>query len=214
MTITECLQTIQRRYEFSTDYYHPDSEDFMLRLGLVNDAINIWANENGTQWRELVTSTGGTLNIDGEVEIPDLFMPTGKLQIGKEYYEYVTPEQIQECLHLDKGRLVYTVLGGEGHKVVKAFPNPGAVSFMFPYYKRAITFTSGADTADIEMSDPYFIIHTVVSDLFMDDGDNLRANVESQKANGKIDSMRLSNDSYPAFTDAKQPDYNFFGFGN
>lgn len=212
MTITECLQAIERRYEHGTDYYDATSEDFLLRLGLVNDKINMWEREAGMLWRELYTSTTDTLDANGEAVITNLHMPSGKLVIGDDYYEYLSPELIQESVRYETKDL-FTILGGNMTRKVKVYPNPGAVAFTLPYYKTATTFTAGTDTAAIEMSDPYFIVHMVCSDLFMDDGDQDRASIEIQIASEKMGAMRIQNEAVPPFTNAKQEDYKFSGFG-
>lgn len=214
MTITECLKSIERRYEHSTDYYDATSEDFLLRMGLANDKINMWEREAGSLWRELYTSSTGTLDADGEDLITDLHMPSGKIVVDGSYYDYLSPELVQESQRIEPTTKIYTILGGQMSRTVKVYPNPGAVAYSMPYFKAAHQYTDGADTTEIEMSDPYFIVHSVCGDLFMDDGDQDRASIEIQIAAEKMSAMRMQNESVPVHTDQYTKDYEFNGFGN
>ncbi len=213
MTITECLRAVERRYEHGTDYYDSSTEDFMLRLGLANDKINMWENESGMLWRELYSSATVTLDANGEAEIIDLHMPAGKVSLNGKLYPYMGPELIQEATYHTPSRELYTILNGDGHRTVKVHPNPGAAEITLPYYKNAHTYIDGDDTTAIEMADPYFIVHMVCSDLFMDDGDQDRASIEIQIGSEKLASMRMRNETAPPHTDEYADDYDFIGLG-
>jgi len=49
------------------------------------------------------------------------------------------------------------------------------------------------------MSDPSFIIHDVLSQLYLDDDNTTQATVEMQVASAKIDAMRLANEIDPFY---------------
>lgn len=214
MTITEVLQMIHIKYEFNVDYFVPTSEDYLVRLGLVNDKINMWENEDGILWRELFTTVNDTLDVNSSFALTDFILPANRLEIGDEYYEYISPELLQEQQKMSSGMNVFTITGGDADKSLTVYPAVGAQPFSLRYYAKARTYTTGLETEPLHMADPYFAIYAVVSELYLDDGDTEKAGVAMQIATQKLDGMKSKNAAVPVFVDTKQPDYEFKGFGN
>ncbi len=214
MTIQEVLNQIHIKYEFNTDFFDMANEDQKVRLALVNDKINMWENENGILWRELYTTVSDTLDSNGSFNLTNFILPANRLEIGSDYYEYISPELLQEQQKFNSNAKVYTVTGGVSDKTLTVYPNPGPVGFSLRYYKKATTYLTGTETTELEMSDPYFVIYSVVAELYLDDGDTEKSSVAIQIATQKLEGMKSKNAAVPVFVDTKQPDYQFKGFGN
>lgn len=214
MLIAEIMNIIHVKYEFNKDYFDATSEEYGLRLMLANDKINMWENEDGILWKELYTTSTGTLDGSGEASITDFKLPANKLQIGDDYYNYVSPELVQEAMIQRQTDKIFTVEGGDEAQTLRVFPNTGVIDYSLQYYKKAHVYTDGTDTTPIEMSDPYFIVNMVVGDLYLDDGDTEKASVVTQIGTQKLEAMVSRNAALPPFHDNKQPDYSFRGFGN
>jgi hypothetical protein len=64
------------------------------------------------------------------------------------------------------------------------------------------------------MSDPSFIIHDVLSQLYLDDDNGTQASVEIQVAGAKMEAMKLNNEIDPFNNNNNFPtDDDFDGFG-
>jgi hypothetical protein len=217
MLVSEALRIIHLKYEFNTFYPEDFSEDYELRLALINDKINMWENEDGILWRELYTRVSDRFDDDATYTITDMKVPANKLLSNSCYYEYYSPELIQEQSINDPEAKVFSITGGDVEKTINAKPELANEVFEFYYYKKARTFLLGTENAPeglIEMSDPYFVIYSVVSELFLDDGDTEKAGVAIQVATQKLEAMKTRNAIVPVFGKIKQQDYTFKGFGN
>ncbi len=49
---------VHREYEGGTDYPEEGSEDYDYRMGLLNDGIRVWGEQESVRWRELFDSNG------------------------------------------------------------------------------------------------------------------------------------------------------------
>lgn len=214
MTILEVLNQIHIKYEFNVEFFDAASEDQQVRLALANDKINMWENEDGILWRELYTTVSDTLDTNSQFALTDFILPANKLEIGSIYYDYLSPELVQEQQIYASSKNIYTVTGGDQDKSITVYPDASGEDFSLRYYKKALQYTDQTATEPLEMADPYFVIYAVVSELYLDDGDTEKAGVAMQIATQKLEGMKSKNGSVPVFTETKQSDYTFMGFGN
>jgi len=214
MTITEVLNQIHVKYEFNVEYFDMTNEDQLVRLALVNDKINMWENEDGILWRELFTSVQDRFTDEATYPVEDLILPANRILSDGVYYEYISPELLQEQEKMAPGQHMFTITGGDTEKVINVPAERANEEFSFYYYKKARQYTTGVETEPLEMADPYFVIYSVVAELFLDDGDTEKAAVAVQIATQKLEGMKSKNAAVPVFVDTKQPDYQFQGFGN
>lgn len=214
MTIDEVMKAIHVKYEHNTDYYDSSHEDYKTRLALVNEKINMWENEEGILWRELFTTVTDRFDDNGTYEISDILMPANKILCNGVYYEYLSPELIQEQEKYDLGKNVFTITQEDGVKSLNVRPALANEQFTFNYYRKATTYSTGSETEPLDMADPYFVVHSVAAELFLDDMDTEKAGVAVQIATQKLEGMKAKNAAVPVFVDTKQEDYTFNGFGN
>ncbi len=214
MTITEVMNMIHIKYDFNVEYVEAGSDDYGVRLALVNDKINMWENEDGILWRELFTKITDRFTDEATFPVTDLILPANRILSDGNYYEYISPELLQEQEKMSPGQLMFTITGGDTTKELNVPTERANEEFEFYYYKKALQYVDGTETEALEMADPYFAIYAVVSELFLDDGDTEKAGVAMQIATQKLDGMKSKNAAVPVFVDTKQPDYQFRGFGN
>jgi hypothetical protein len=214
MTIQEVLNQIHIKYEFNVEYFDMANEDQKVRLALVNDKINMWENEDGILWRELFVSVQDRFTDEATYPVPDLILPANRIVSDGNYFEYISPELLQEQEKMSPFQKMFTITGGDTEKVINVPADRANEEFRFYYYKKARTYVTGEETEPIEMADPYFIIYAVVAELFLDDGDTEKSSVATQIATQKLEGMKSKNSAVPVFVDTKQPDYQFKGFGN
>jgi len=213
MLIQDLLNETHVLYENNLDYPDINEEDFLTRMTLANIAIRTWATMPGMRWRELFTTLSDTLDASGEFAVTNFSVPAGKLKIGGTYYSYLSADLVQEDLIYSSSN-IYTFIGAGDNAKLKVYPNPGAQAFETVYYRTPYLYESGADTTPIEMSNPMFIAYFINMRLFLDDGDNDRASVAAQSMEETKEGMIMTNLANPVYTDSKQEDHNFDGFGN
>lgn len=212
MTLQEVMNSIHARYEMNDNFYVPGDVDFETRLILVNLKVSLWAGEPGVLWRELFRSASGDL-VAGKAYLPsDFHSLSGKLQLGSLYYEFVSPEFFQESIRFG-GRCVFTILYDDGGAYLQT-PGGENSSFSFPYYKKASQYTSADLEKHLEMSEPMFVVHSVVGDLYLDDRDSDKASVEFQVAGSLMEAMKYRNNNVSIFGSRRMPNFNDRGFGN
>lgn len=216
MLIEDLMEEIYLDFEKSTDAPDKTSEDYLVRLRYVRKAIDKWENEQGIEWKELYGTIIGTLTNgicnDNVTTLVDFKRPAGFLKIGDDKYEYVRPERVESEQRMNENKKIYTVTGSKGTFSINVYPAVSD-SFTLDYRKEATKFYTGNETTHIQMSDPSFIIHDVLGQLYLDDDNGSQANVEIQTASAKMDAMRLANEVQP-FNNNYQPEDDFDGFGN
>lgn len=216
MLILDCIKSIYKRFEKSIDEPDVSSEDFLVRLEYCNASIEKWEDEQGIEWKELYGNLSGTL-VNGicnnQTTLADFKRPAGLLKIGEDKYTYVRPENVEREVRNNPSKKIYTVTGYKGAFSINVYPVVDG-AFTLDYRKYATKFTTGEETTPIQMSDPSFIIHDVLAQLYLDDDNGTQANVEIQVASAKMDAMRLANETDPFNSNNGFPDdENFDGFG-
>lgn len=216
MLILDCLKSIYKRFEKSSDEPDTTSEDFIVRLEYCNASIEKWENELGIKWKELYGNLSGTL-VNGvcnnQTTLADFKEPAGFLKIGNDKYQYVRPEMVEKEQRNNASKKIYTVTGSKGSFSINVYPVVDG-SFTLDYRKYATFYSTGEETTPIQMSDPSFIIHDVLAQLYLDDDNGTQANVEIQVAGAKMEAMKLNNEVDPFNNNNNFPsDDNFDGFG-
>ena len=209
MNIEDLMVKIYKLFEKSSDTPDKTSEDYIVRLEYVNSAISDWANEEGIQWKELFgtitdTLTNGVFDL---TTITDFKHPAGFVIIGGVPYEYVRPEEVEQSQRETPSKKIYTVTGSEGSYKLLVYPIVSG-DFTLNYRKTPTTYSTGEETTPIQMSDPYYIIHAVIMQLYLDDDNTTQASVEQQIADNKMEAMKLANETVPFLQDDKIPDDN------
>jgi hypothetical protein len=198
------LQTYQNRLhrllEKDNSVPSEGDEDWIIRTELANDAIKVWANEEGVLWRELFVSLSDATDGDeatvadqSEYDAPtDFQSPAGYLRLvsanGTTHYEQ--KQDFKKGLDWAAGDEFYYVTGNKnsGFKI-HIHPTPTAVSTIeYEYYKDAAELSD--DTDVFEMSDPDFAVYWALYKLQEEEGGGSSA---LQIAQQKLRSMKTKN---------------------
>lgn len=211
MTGTEILNTIHVIYEQDISYPDPTSEDYIIRLTYLNQAILTWQNEifNGFMWPELYTTV---TNPFATTTISNFLFPE-KFFIGSNEYKYVLPYQGLQNMAENTDYKIYWITGGANNKVINIYPGvTGSGNYSLSYYKQATLFTSVNIGNHIEMANPNFAIQYVLSQLYASDGDQALSNSSMQMAQKYLDQMKTGLDTMPygSYSDIED---NNTGFG-
>lgn len=214
ITESDLQDAIHASYEGNSSTPSSTSDDYLTRRILMNSAINRWENNLGTMWNELwtnttLTSTGATLTISTGVSTyaaPTMFkFPGGWVKIYNgttlhKTYRVIKPEQAQKYQSEE-----YAYFRGDsanGHTLVLN-PAPGAdmngFTITYDFYKKATAMANTTDTP--EMSDPYYIVWMVVSELYKADNNiNLYQSALSE-AEERLKQMAFLNTTYAHYQD-------------
>lgn len=196
MTANTILEKIHRKFAKDTDYPEAGSEDFLVRLDYVNDAITEWENKakEGIYWEELkdqsTVSCGGT----GTDALPTDFLSFirknnadddfSALVIGNEYWLEVTMAQ---GIRAAQEGIAPHIFWREGTNL-RSLPAMSG-SLALPYIRKATRYETGAETDEPEMKDQTFIEDFVLSKVFLDNDDQSLYQAYALSAKEKLDGM-------------------------
>lgn len=218
MLIETAIQQVHLLSQGNTDYPTSGEDDFAVILASLNNAINIWENQEGIDWAELFdTETGSIVTDDGTYSLATNFKrPAGQLKIADYLYNFNSPNEHHLTEKTDSAYKHFTVTGVQGTKTLNVYPTPGSdlngQTFYLPKYRYATTYTTGEETTHIDMSDPYFAIHFAIGQFMLEDNATV-AGVHQQIANQKLTGMRIANDSKPIGSIENNDDLTYSGFG-
>lgn len=185
MNVDEIQQQIHVLYEGDVDYpSNPSDEDFQIRLRLINLAIHEWEQTPNVLWRELIQSLDDINSNAAEKQVesgknkyhcPDNLarMYEGVIYIdGLELIE-IPIEKRQEMIK-EKVKNVFYLSDNpsSGYYVNFLGVNTSSLAgknMSYSYIKTAKQMISPVDIP--ECSDPNYIVHRVVSELYAQDGD-------------------------------------------
>jgi hypothetical protein len=210
MTGTEILNTIHTLYEQDVTFPDITSEDYLIRLTYLNQAIYTWENEiyNGALWSELFVTSTLAYNSN---TITDLIAPE-KLYVGTVEYSYVLPHQAIEFINSGSTDKIYYITGGSNNKVVNIYPTLSSGTFTISYYKQPTIYTTVNIGNHIEMSNSLFATQYVLSQLYASDGDQAMSNSSMQMAQRYLEQMKNGLDTMPYGSFSNIEDDNV-GFG-
>lgn len=196
-SLTTIQQKIHLKYEGSTDYPESGSEDYLVRLGLINDKIHDWEDE-GTEWKELyktlqTASDGDKTTVDGtlDYDCPTNFIrPSSVVYINSLKYIYLPSEKVLETQQTDPSKRFFYITGKPGtYKINLSHDPDGAYPIYYSYRGSATELASAADVP--EMSRPMYIVNGVLADLYEQDNRNDMVQLYSNRADENMEQMIL-----------------------
>jgi len=163
-------QEIHTLVELDADTPESTDGDYTIRTTLANKWIRHWEGEDGMLWNELwktgsFTSTGATSYLLSSQSITDLRRPGGYVYddlnnlwsvLRKEDIALMKNSDSYYCYFTGDEHVGFTLYFGD------YYPATGRTIYI-PYFKKATTLTTGSTKP--EMSDPYYIVYGVASDL-------------------------------------------------
>jgi hypothetical protein len=228
MTLAEFQINLHRKYQGDNSTPTAGTEDYIVRTSLLEEAINVWAGEDGILWNELWTTladaadgdktvVASTLDYDCPTDFTFLgsWVRTTNADGGHTYYQVVAPHIAQAYLN-QPVKMCY-VTGNTSAGFVLHFiqqPTEGE-TINYPYYKTPSIPSGSTDV--IEMSDPWFCIYYALSTLQQNDGEGDKASLNLSLAQGRLSTMRVKILMLPWNQPDQIHDYDFFttntGFG-
>lgn len=205
MTEQEILNAVYSLKEGDTDNWDTDSDEYLAGRIYCNAAINRWENYENTKWDELWTTltaaaTGTKTLTQGttayacptNMRFPSSWVRTTSAG-GSTYWQTVSPERLSELVN-SQDRFCYFTGSVKDGFTLNFNPNVTLTtgdSINYEYYKTATPFTTTTSTTEI--SNPYFIVYTVLAQFIKLDGeDNTQ---ELQNAEEALEQMRVMNEA-------------------
>ena len=194
MLIAEILQKAHRKFAKDTDYPTTGTEDILVRLDHVDDAISEWENltQEGYNWKELMTSASLTLAGSGTDALPTDFLSfirqfdqDSELQFGSTIY---TEVKAQEGARMEQELQTPYVFWHDGGNIHTLPAVSGTITLS--YLKKATRYVTGEETTEPEMANPKFIEDFVTAKVFLDNDDNTLYSAYMTQANEKLIKMK------------------------
>ena len=219
-TLDQLQQIIHRKYEGNTSYPSSGEEDYTVRTGLINDAINEWAYQENIHWRELYTTLADASDGDTTADTsttaydaPSDFVFMGSFLTitdstgAKTHYFEKHPDDVKKYQAIDSSMKFFYITGNasSGHKINIVNPIAGTISYT--YYKQATELSDTSDKA--EMRDPYFIVYSVLAQLYELDNRNDLVSKYNQLAQNSMNAMIIENETLGANVPDKTSDLDF-----
>jgi hypothetical protein len=214
MTQDEIFKAYYVQYRAEADTPNNLDDEYIVFVGLANEAINRWAKYDNTFWKELYT----TLQIsgDGENEIDitqdeygtadDMQVAGGKIRVfdpvtnqTKARIPIIEPQDVQ--FQSDLAMYAYFIgdpNNGFTLKLEGVTDALDGMSFDYVYYKKPTVFTADdsttANDTNPEMSDPYFIVHRSLANRFRGSRNPYYQSAKND-AEDALRTMQLTNNS-------------------
>lgn len=172
----------QYYFQYRTEANTPASSDdeYIIFVGLANEAINRWSNYDGTYWKELFDSAqrDGTATIKLANNTTQYSAPTNMKEAGGYVRVFdntnttlrripiIEPQEAQ--FKSDLAHYCYFLGDPNNGFTLNINPAPDNVivnqNIDYIYYKQPSLLANPTDTS--EMSEPYFIVHRALANRF------------------------------------------------
>jgi len=180
MTFDEIFRAFYTQFRADSDVPASTEDEYTVGMRLANEALNRWANYDGTYWRELFTTNqtdgGGDQTIitgQTDYEVSDNFKEAGGYVrllnsdgVVQHRYPIIDPHQAQFTTTLNN----YCWFSGNPYDgyTLHLSPSPpsnySGWSIEYDYYKKPTEYATGSDVSEIP--DPYFIVHRMLANQF------------------------------------------------
>lgn len=218
MLIADAIKKVHVFSQGDIDYPTSGDDDFWRYLEGINAGINIWECEENINWMELFSTETGTLT-EGEIEYSlssTVKWPAALLTIDGTQINYQKPDESHQTEAIGSISPRFYLSGPATQKKLIIQPVPvesqDGKAWKLPVYNSATMFVTGSETTPIQMSDPYFAIHTAVALINAQKKPTL-AGVHQQLANQKLRAMRIANENKPFGSIEEHYDQTYAGFG-
>lgn len=205
LTENDILDIVYALKEGDDDGWETDSDEYLAGRRYCNSAIFRWEQYDNTVWNELWTTltdaadgtktiTAGTYNYSCPTNMkhPSSWVRTYD-GVTSVFWKVVNPRELGENANNNTDRFCYFTGSVKDGFTLNFNPNitlNTGDTINYEYYRQATTFT--ATTSTTEMSNPYFIVYSVLGQFIKLDGeDNLQ---ELQNAEEALENMRVANE--------------------
>ena len=194
MTLLQALDRLHSLLEGDTET-PLTGDDYELRVALLNDAVEEWAQQSDVKWQELyaIDTTHTANGVLTSFALPEDFdSMNGAISLYDTVHDAFTPigttSVARSGQYTDRGDLTAWITGG--NLVFNVAPLSGAVIHI-PYYRKATPLTDNADV--LPMSKPRYAIYYALARLVEQSGDFTRYNTNMQKAEEILSQMKIDN---------------------
>jgi hypothetical protein len=221
MAESEIIDQVYSLYENDDTTWSSSSSEYLTARRYSKAAIRRWEYLEGVRWPELWTKLSSALDGDKTVTADDYDytcptdmrvppQPGEYVRIGGNYFEIIPLTKVGQ---MDESTDRFVYFSGNEKTGFTMNVNPKVVlttgdAIAYEYYRRATYFTSTTSTT--EMSNPFFIVHYILSRLYKNDGLMGEANSEMQTAETMLDEMK--SEATEIITDTQATES--FGFGD
>jgi hypothetical protein len=194
------------QYRGETDVPASTDPEYIVGIGLANEAINHWETYDGTFWKELFayfkdedgsTISTGVTQYDTTSEFKEA---GGKVRVidanGRTLQRYPIIDIHEAQFKGDDDTYAYFSGNPRDGYVLNLNPAPpstlNGMRVDYPFYKLATKFATGTDVSEIP--DPYFIVHRMLANRFRSSR-NPYYNDAKKDAENSLGKMKTDNDS-------------------
>ena len=204
-TLDNAISKLNTLLELDSTAPSSGDEDYTVWTDLLNTAVNLWENEEGTLWNELFvkldSGQGGDTSTsadDFSYALPTLFRfpASGYVWLGsgtnKTAFKVIKQHEVQ-LFENNSENWCYFLL--DSSPTLEFNPNctfDASLTINYNYYKWATALSTGSDS--FEMSDPMFAVYYALAELTKEEGNAQSLNLASQK----LEAMKTRN-SMPAW---------------
>ena len=184
MDYDSIFQALYTLYRAESDTPDSTDDEYTICMRLANEAINRWANYDGTYWKELFTTLQDSTQVSPALVTTittgtrSYICPTDMREAGGlirvknasgntvRTYRIINPEQVQFASESS----TYAYFTGNPGQGFTLHLNPApdtsvnGLEFDYVYYKKPTEFSTGTDIT--EMANPYFIVHRALAQRF------------------------------------------------
>lgn len=201
--IGKILEKIHRKFAKDTEYPQTSSEDMLVRLDFVDDAISEWEDcvMEGYNWPELIVPpTDFVFSGTGEDDLPINFLSfmrrfsqdedgfkKAELAIGGAIYAEVNAPEGEQAVQEGLSPYIFWTVGGK----IKTLPAVSGTIKM-PYLKKAYRYVTGEETTEIEMANSKFIEDYVLAKLYFDNADDDNGQAYFVSADDRLKKMKYA----------------------
>lgn len=181
-------------------------DEYTIALRLVNDAVQRWANYDGTFWKELFTnltdaSDGDktTVAAQKEYDCPTDFREAGgfvTITNSNNATTNIPIINVQDAQFKDAESSYAYFYGNpkDGYKVyINPAPTVTGQTINYVYYKKHSTYTTGTDTT--EVPNAWFLVHHALANRFRASRNWSAYQTAKRDAEDILMTMKLDNDS-------------------
>lgn len=199
--IIDILKRIHRKFAGDTDYPGTGSEERLVRLDRIDDAISEWEDcvDEGYSWKELQTSEAVSFGGSGSDDLPEDFrafirhfdsnngFQMAQFMVGSATYKEVNAAKGDQYLRAGLSPYVFWHSGGK----IKSLPAIiGTIEL--PYIKKATRYVTGDEATEPEMENPKFIEEYAIAMEYLKNGDDTLYQSHFLSANEKLQKMKYN----------------------
>lgn len=201
MTIENILKKIHRKFAKDTDYPTAGSEDLLVRLDHVDDAIDEYEDcaREGYAFKELITSATLAFGGTGTDALPTDFLAfvrrfdnrgenfRAELYIDSTLFTEVSTAEGRRLIQEEQEPYVFWREGAN----IRTLPAVSG-SITLPYLKKHTRYTTGSEATEPEMENDKFIEDYVTAKLFLDNSDDVMYQSFMNSASEKLKTMKYN----------------------